>query len=285
MVRNSSNPSEYHADILPQHIRREGVYRLIVLMYQAWNDVDDQNIGPATCTPRHWTGHWKQNEHPASFKVVCSSGFQADASRICTQTVLDDKTNVIIGAVIGACVLIALSVGGWYARKNKGSVIALIKSFLMNEAFLLIGSGIEILDYASTHTRCIDNPCTVTDSPMHCGCPYKDVWNTGDAIVLKGVVSKGSMHKETASLVVPYLPCGLHCAPACMFLSCVLKVHCLFQCCLTCLCRVTGCEATALHQAISQKTERCRCHVVGDAVGSLRSAANDHRNEHKTARE
>ena len=55
VVRNSSNPSEYHADILPQNIRREGVYRLIVLMHQAWNDVDDRNIGPATCEPRHWT--------------------------------------------------------------------------------------------------------------------------------------------------------------------------------------------------------------------------------------
>ena len=113
VLRNSSNPSEYYADILPRSIRREGVYRLIVLMHQAWND-DDRNIGPATCEPRHW----KQKEQQTSFQVVCSSGFQAEDSRTCTQTVLSSipVEGIAAGTVLAFCAGLLI----FYIRKNPG---------------------------------------------------------------------------------------------------------------------------------------------------------------------
>ena len=67
------------------------------------------------------------------------------------------RLKVIIGAVVSAIVLMALCVGGWYAAKNWGSVTELLLSVAMNEAFLLVGLALEVLDYASTHTlhQCI----------------------------------------------------------------------------------------------------------------------------------
>ena len=42
VVRNSSSPSEYYANILPDHILREGLYLVNVHMHQAWNDAEDR---------------------------------------------------------------------------------------------------------------------------------------------------------------------------------------------------------------------------------------------------
>ena len=60
------------------------------------------------------------------------------------------NAKIIIGAVLGGFALIALGIGAWYSRKNRESLLALLKSFLLNEAYLLVGSVLEILDYVST---------------------------------------------------------------------------------------------------------------------------------------
>ena len=85
------------------------------------------------------------------FEISCSRDGYVQHGSVCeAEAEASSKAQIVIGSVLGAIALVALSIGAWVSRNNRESLLPLLKSFLLNEAYLLVGTVVEIVDYWST---------------------------------------------------------------------------------------------------------------------------------------
>ena len=104
-------------------------------------------------------------------------------------TVSSSQTLKTVAGILAGVAVIALAIGGIYARKNRGKLLDVLKSFLLGEAFLVASLVLEVLDYTGTDITC---------------CSHMSYnWFAGDAIVFKAILKKAPDFPETQSLVTP----------------------------------------------------------------------------------